>query len=531
MELQALQKQHFPGEATDLDMAQHAPQFSISEKSLSTGGACGPDVEDRITSVERDLAALKQVVEETSHAPFSSGHNKDEKGHLPFSSGQHEEEKADETNRQAQQQQQEQEDERQQVEHEPNDDQARGKLEVRASSVYEFSESVWSASAFVGVVSCWESLTLMVAMALNTLIQVYFSALIVMNLGDLSDIGLADEDLEGFLSWRVSLAHHVMNFDEITNTSLATRVCHGWQANIASYTQLEHVSSFSSYLGDSDFVDLVFGGPGLALLCIWCWLSLVMLDFLDNWDFSAALLSNMGDSTVVALDDADVAFESVSRPRVLSLHLFVVLPRLAVASVLFLAVARFLLFTISLPDLILHAMALGFVLDFDEMLFTFLPETVRHALRNTAPLQVRHWLQSQHVHQRPFAFLVVAIVGSLFFYAETSDIVSRMVLAQDLLCGGRTSLVFAVNPATGVVTAAPTPGGATASDRCLRVPHHGPADWHREYGADVRRYVASSGQLGAWRGGSLHGWHSGEREVSLCDVSRGGVGRAHLCGP
>ena len=149
-------------------------------------------------------------------------------------------------------------------------------------------------------------------------------------------------------------------------------------------------------------------------------------------------------------------FESVSRPRVLCLHLFVILPRLAVASVLFLAGARFLLFTISLPDLILNAMALGFVLDFDEMLFTFLPKTVQHALQSTTPLQVRHWLQSQHVHQRPLAFLVVAIFGSLFFYAETSDIVLRMDMAQDLLCGGRTSLVFAVNPATGVVTAAPT---------------------------------------------------------------------------
>ena len=305
-ELQALQKQHFPGEAIDLDVDQQAPQFSISEKSHSTGGVCGPDVEDRITSVERDLAALKHFVEETCRVPFSSGHSKEEKGHLSLSSGQNEQEKADEMNRQAEQQE-EQEDERQ-VEHELSDDQARGKLKIRASSVYEFSESVWSACAFVGVVPCWESLTLMVAMALNTLIQVYFSALIMMNLGGLSDIGLADEDLEGFLSWRVSLAHHVTNYDEITNTSLATRVCHGWQANIASYTQLEYVSSFSSYQGDGDFVDLVFGGPGLALLCIWCWLSLVMLDFLDNWDFSAALLSNMGDSTVVALDDADVAF-------------------------------------------------------------------------------------------------------------------------------------------------------------------------------------------------------------------------------
>ena len=80
-----------------------------------------------------------------------------------------------------------------------------GKLEMRARSVDEFSDSVWCASAFVGVVSFWESLILVAAMALNTLIQVYFSALITMNLGSLSDIGLADEDLEGFLSWRVSL--------------------------------------------------------------------------------------------------------------------------------------------------------------------------------------------------------------------------------------------------------------------------------------------------------------------------------------
>ena len=153
------------------------------------------------------------------------------------------------------------------------------------TTVFYFDESVWSAAAWVGHLSFVESATVSVVLIVNVCVQLYFTILVVLNLGDYSDISLADNDLKGFLAWRVTSAHHVKNYDEITNTSLATRVCDHWPGIIASYDQMQHVKAFDSYTGDGSQFDLALGGPGLALLCVMCWICLVAKDVLDNLDF------------------------------------------------------------------------------------------------------------------------------------------------------------------------------------------------------------------------------------------------------
>ena len=159
-------------------------------------------------------------------------------------------------------------------------------------SAYIFTESVWSAAAWVGLTSSCDSFFLSFVCVLNVLIQAYFTLLISLNLGRLSDMALSDSDLEGFMFWRFTSAHHVRNYDEITGTSLATRVCGTWPAITASYDQLQQVQAFSSYVGDASLFDILLGGPGLAMLCVMCWVSWVSVDVLDNLDFSIALLSN-----------------------------------------------------------------------------------------------------------------------------------------------------------------------------------------------------------------------------------------------
>ena len=322
-------------------------------------------------------------------------------------------------------------------------------------TLYCFSESVWVATAWVGHASFVESCAISATLMVNCFIQLYFTILVNSNLGFYDDAALSDHDLDGFLAWRITSAHHVKNYDEITDTSLATRVCDHWPGITASYDQSQHVTAFGSYTGDGSNYDLALGGPGLALLCVMCWLCLVAADVLDNLDFSIALLSNVGKQTRIVRSEnwSSCVFMSFSRCAVGCLHMFVVLPRLFIACTLFFAGTRFLLFTSSLSELILNAIALGFILEIDEVLFAFLPQTTRSALRGTSGLEMK-LPGKRNVHWRPLLLIVVAFVGWLCYVFVLSDIIMRMQLAQEIMCGGAKHFVYAVDPATGVITRA-----------------------------------------------------------------------------
>ena len=162
----------------------------------------------------------------------------------------------------------------------------------RTPSAYTFPESVWFAAAWIGFTSRHDAFSLSFIYLLNMVIQLYFCILIHVNLGNLGDMGLADSDLEGFMFWRFTSAHNINDYDAITHTSLATRVCDNWPGITASYNQLQHVMAFGSYIGEGTFSDVALGGPGLAFLCVMCWVSWVSVDVLDNLDFMIAVVSN-----------------------------------------------------------------------------------------------------------------------------------------------------------------------------------------------------------------------------------------------
>ena len=113
------------------------------------------------------------------------------------------------------------------------------KLSSDFDQEYQLHESVWDATLWIGLASSWPSLITGLLMLMNIGVQAYFCYLISDHLGGISDMSLGDEDLDGFLSWRITAAHHVRHYDEVTNTSLATRVCGQWSAATASYDQMQ----------------------------------------------------------------------------------------------------------------------------------------------------------------------------------------------------------------------------------------------------------------------------------------------------
>ena len=140
-----------------------------------------------------------------------------------------------------------------------------------ASPTYTLQESVWDAAVWIGSVSPLDSLFVGMLLFMNAAVQLFFSILIYRNVGDIEDMNLANTDLEGFLSRRVSSAHDVKYYDDMTNTSLAARVCAGWDGLSRSYGQRQAYQSFEGYLGSNADLGVTFAGPGLAALCLLCW--------------------------------------------------------------------------------------------------------------------------------------------------------------------------------------------------------------------------------------------------------------------
>jgi len=315
--------------------------------------------------------------------------------------------------------------------------------------VHPFQESVWDAAVWIGTAAWCDSILTGTMIVLNIFMQFYFCLLLALNLGDLASVSLSDDDLTSFLHWRISSAQHIQYYDEVSNTSLASLLCGdtAWGKTTSSYHQLDVYSDFQDYLGDGEMIDKVLGGPGLCLLALACWFCLVADDVLNNYEYSHALIH-------VAQRHSEIlppcTIKHLSWIRVLLNLLLVSLPRFVVSVLLFFYGARFLIYTANLSDLILNAMALGFVMDLDGLLFAFVPEGVRRAVRNAEPLLVASQKLKIPVNfVRPFFVLVVIACMVVSEQLLMEEVITRMTIAQDVLCGGEAAFVYVVDPATG----------------------------------------------------------------------------------
>ena len=82
---------------------------------------------------------------------------------------------------------------------------------------------------------------------------------------------------------------------------------------------------------------------------------------------------------------APFEIRGLARCRIALILILVLLPRLVMSLVLLYAGAQFLTYTPGLEDLILNAVALGFVMDLVELMFAFVPPKVRSVVQGAEP--------------------------------------------------------------------------------------------------------------------------------------------------
>lgn len=148
-------------------------------------------------------------------------------------------------------------------------------------------------------------------------------------------------------------------YNEISRKSIAGRVCSGDTGLETSATQAAYFKTLDMYLGPSDSALL---GPLMCMCAVFMWFLTVSKEIQATWGFTRAIwrfpTSAKTELTVSADDpNGDVVLCMLSRTRKLCC-LFVFAVRLAIDLCLLWFGALYLVYTVSVNDLLLNAVAL-----------------------------------------------------------------------------------------------------------------------------------------------------------------------------
>ncbi|CAK0889436.1 unnamed protein product [Prorocentrum cordatum] len=151
--------------------------------------------------------------------------------------------------------------------------------------------------------------------------------------------------------------------------------------------------------------------------------------------------------------------------------LFVVVPRSGVTFFLLMTGMSFLTSTVSLEQILIDSLALGFILNIDEMIYPiFVPGRVQRVQSKMKPFELKEFTSNAPgsgittraldvMHRLPLRLFWIALAflcTGMMVANSLHPMVQRMELAVNILCEGNTDFVYAVTPDTGVVYAAKT---------------------------------------------------------------------------
>eukprot|EP00929_Paragymnodinium_shiwhaense_P088287 TRINITY_DN4857_c0_g2_i1.p1 TRINITY_DN4857_c0_g2~~TRINITY_DN4857_c0_g2_i1.p1 ORF type:complete len:939 (+),score=123.23 TRINITY_DN4857_c0_g2_i1:407-2818(+) len=247
---------------------------------------------------------------------------------------------------------------------------------------YPFQASVYDAMmvAFTPVQSKTSSFFLILILLLNAFVQLYYCSIVyfafVLPQGEFTQ-----EHIDGYRTWRVNVAHNVENIDKLSQVSLASRVCD--QAAHASLefstAQANAVEEITKYLNG-------FQGTGMTLVSVFCWLIFVADELRNIIAFALGIRALRTASTAMTVNESAFRIDAMSMKRKL-LMCMVLTCRVIVSALLLVIGSYFLIYTRTVGDLILNAVALEMVQHMDRLVFRALaPTRVKKCLTMLQPL-------------------------------------------------------------------------------------------------------------------------------------------------
>ena len=244
-------------------------------------------------------------------------------------------------------------------------------------------------------------------------------------------------------TWRQSVAHDHTYMD-LAQTSLTSRVCNNDGSLIISTDQAALLNQINKFLGlDTSELEATGFRPGIlmAMLCMLLWCLYVCNEFRTIF-ISLEAVYQIPRSSKTSLHNGK--FQGMSGTRFFTYCALRIL-RACIAAALLYAGILWLGSTTSITDLILNAVALGAILEVDELIFSALmPKKVQLRLQDLEAIKVSY---SQTRSQIEAFCLCVVLAGLLAWpwFTLVEPLGKTMEAVKQAHCGGPQDFVVGLN--------------------------------------------------------------------------------------
>ncbi|CAK0827702.1 unnamed protein product [Prorocentrum cordatum] len=369
-------------------------------------------------------------------------------------------------------------------------------LMLDCGDMYTISESVWDSMLFCGhsSIGLTNSVMMISIWFLNLILQFMFIVIIVYLMTQ--SVSLDAAVLDGLLKFRLGLAHRAEYADKVTQRSMAQQICDG--------DSKLHLAGEQTGLY-TDLMEYVGGGVVAQCLVVFIqilWLCTILKDVDTTYSiFRAVCQCRMGSQTKLVVDDMDeheddspptlvragardiavgeddsghlydfmkvVRMVTVWPGRVAFFFFSVCLPKLLVAGLLWWFGAKWLANTVNFSELILNGVALAFVLEFDEVLYSVLmPRRTKTLICNFKPLPMPPRKPGSRLSGVGTAFIIALVMTIIltFYMFVVLPINWQILQGEKIVCSGDLNFVYTENPATKMVHVAKTMGENVYTD-------------------------------------------------------------------
>ncbi|CAJ1368514.1 unnamed protein product [Effrenium voratum] len=339
-------------------------------------------------------------------------------------------------------------------------------LDSETKEYYSFGESTWDLVLFIGTgaLGPMGSLQTFILAIVNVLMQGIFVGIAWFNFlaPDINESTVQDA-----FRWRRSSGHSLSYYDEVSMESLAKRVCDEDKSLHISGIQVQLIEDIRKYLKpDAEGMGVFFTGQVLCMVALICWYLMVAKEVSHALALHRGVhaLPN-GKTTITTRENpfTQVTYYklgSVTRRRKTASALLLVY-RLVAAVLLIYVGTFFLVYTVSVTELILNAVALGIILDIDDLLFDALATTPgRHLVNQLDPLPMPAFPRFRGADAKSTSMSLLIPGGiALVYFMMLAPFVSVLNDVSTKMCGGNQQFVWSTDKRRRVVNLSPTSGG------------------------------------------------------------------------
>ncbi|CAE7316150.1 unnamed protein product [Symbiodinium natans] len=318
-------------------------------------------------------------------------------------------------------------------------------LKVLGTSAHTLADTVHEAILLVGTggIGPGSQALIVLGFLVNIVVQTLFCVIIGNSF--LDDPYPSVEDSK---RWRETIAHDWNFMDQLGATSLASRMCAGDATLSYATAQESIISEIRLYSAGLPIMNVGSMGAILCLLCLTVWWLQILRELWSAVSFGEGCISLPTRSTrLTPTDSGSFRLVSISVTRKVFVVALVVV-RFAVAVTLGAVGTLFLLNTGSIQEVVLNAVALGFILETDELFYdTLVPKGVKAVKDVIEPLPL---LENTYWGSYTRAGITVGICTALLVLAGTNlnDTLSHMRAIEEEMCGGRKNFVVGLGTAT-----------------------------------------------------------------------------------